>query len=134
MFNISNLVQKAQQFIEPTLNIATGPATTTDRRPSKANLFRHQFRLPDVGEGLTEAEVVTWHVAVGDEVEVNDVLVDIETAKDTFTTYADWPIQGTTPTPIGKTTMHSVIACQRMRVIVRESSSTSLVIAITLSG
>jgi 2-oxoisovalerate dehydrogenase E2 component (dihydrolipoyl transacylase) len=41
----------------------------------------HQFRLPDVGEGLTEAEVVTWHVAVGDEVEVNDVLVDIETAK-----------------------------------------------------
>ncbi|WP_229052981.1 dihydrolipoamide acetyltransferase family protein [Aeromicrobium sp. Leaf350] len=40
-----------------------------------------QFRLPDVGEGLTEAEIVTWHVAVGDVVAVNDVLVDIETAK-----------------------------------------------------
>lgn len=39
------------------------------------------FRLPDVGEGLTEAEVLTWHVAVGDEVSVNDTLVDIETAK-----------------------------------------------------
>ena len=39
------------------------------------------FRLPDVGEGLTEAEVVTWHVAPGDVVAVNDVLVDIETAK-----------------------------------------------------
>ncbi|MTB89656.1 2-oxo acid dehydrogenase subunit E2 [Aeromicrobium senzhongii] len=39
------------------------------------------FRLPDVGEGLTEAEIVTWHVAVGDEVKVNDPLVDIETAK-----------------------------------------------------
>ncbi|WP_426242352.1 dihydrolipoamide acetyltransferase family protein [Nocardioides sp. LHG3406-4] len=39
------------------------------------------FKLPDVGEGLTEAEVVAWHVAVGDEVEINDVLVDIETAK-----------------------------------------------------
>ncbi|GAB3087989.1 2-oxo acid dehydrogenase subunit E2 [Nocardioides zeae] len=40
-----------------------------------------QFLLPDVGEGLTEAEVVTWHVAVGDTVEVNQTLVDIETAK-----------------------------------------------------
>ncbi len=40
-----------------------------------------EFRLPDVGEGLTEAEIVTWRVAVGDEVKINDVLVDIETAK-----------------------------------------------------
>lgn len=40
-----------------------------------------QFRLPDAGEGLTEAEVVTWHVAVGDRVEVNQPLVEIETAK-----------------------------------------------------
>jgi 2-oxoisovalerate dehydrogenase E2 component (dihydrolipoyl transacylase) len=39
------------------------------------------FSLPDVGEGLTEAEVVTWRVAVGDTVRVNDVLVEIETAK-----------------------------------------------------
>jgi pyruvate dehydrogenase E2 component (dihydrolipoamide acetyltransferase) len=40
-----------------------------------------QFRLPDVGEGLEEAEVVTWHVAVGDTVTHNQVLVEIETAK-----------------------------------------------------
>ncbi|MGW3896876.1 dihydrolipoamide acetyltransferase family protein [Micromonospora profundi] len=40
-----------------------------------------QFRLPDVGEGLTEAEVVTWRVAPGDPVGLNDVLVEIETAK-----------------------------------------------------
>lgn len=40
-----------------------------------------EFALPDVGEGLTEAEVVTWHVAVGDVVAHNDTLVDIETAK-----------------------------------------------------
>ena len=39
------------------------------------------FLLPDVGEGLTEAEIVTWRVAPGDEVKVNDVLVEIETAK-----------------------------------------------------
>jgi 2-oxoisovalerate dehydrogenase E2 component (dihydrolipoyl transacylase) len=40
-----------------------------------------EFALPDVGEGLTEAEIVTWRVAVGDTVKVNDVLVEIETAK-----------------------------------------------------
>ena len=39
------------------------------------------FNLPDVGEGLTEAEILSWKVAPGDTVEVNDVLVDIETAK-----------------------------------------------------
>ncbi|MBN9154018.1 MAG: 2-oxo acid dehydrogenase subunit E2 [Microbacterium sp.] len=39
------------------------------------------FLLPDVGEGLTEAEIVQWRVAPGDSVAVNDVLVEIETAK-----------------------------------------------------
>ncbi len=39
------------------------------------------FPLPDVGEGLTEADIVEWKVAVGLTVEVNDVLVEIETAK-----------------------------------------------------
>ena len=40
-----------------------------------------QFRLPDPGEGLVEAEIVTWRVAVGDEVQVNDIVVEIETSK-----------------------------------------------------
>ncbi|MCD2499927.1 MULTISPECIES: dihydrolipoamide acetyltransferase family protein [Microbacterium] len=39
------------------------------------------FNLPDVGEGLTEAEIVQWRVAPGDTVAVNDVLCEIETAK-----------------------------------------------------
>ena len=39
------------------------------------------FRLPDVGEGLTEAEVVSWRVQPGDTVAVNDIVVEIETAK-----------------------------------------------------
>ncbi|MDQ4214894.1 dihydrolipoamide acetyltransferase family protein [Microbacterium capsulatum] len=39
------------------------------------------FTLPDVGEGLTEAEIVTWKVAPGDTVAVNDVICEIETAK-----------------------------------------------------
>ncbi|MET1016959.1 MAG: dihydrolipoamide acetyltransferase family protein [Leifsonia flava] len=40
-----------------------------------------QFLMPDAGEGLTEAEVVSWRVAPGDSVELNQVLVEIETAK-----------------------------------------------------
>jgi 2-oxoisovalerate dehydrogenase E2 component (dihydrolipoyl transacylase) len=40
-----------------------------------------EFLLPDVGEGLTEAEIVSWKVKPGDEVTVNQVLVEIETAK-----------------------------------------------------
>lgn len=40
-----------------------------------------KFLLPDVGEGLTEADIVDWRVAVGDQVEVNQTIVEIETAK-----------------------------------------------------
>ena len=40
-----------------------------------------QFKLPDVGEGLTEAEIVSWKVKPGDTVKVNEVVVEIETAK-----------------------------------------------------
>jgi 2-oxoisovalerate dehydrogenase E2 component (dihydrolipoyl transacylase) len=42
--------------------------------------FKH-FPLPDVGEGLVEAEILTWHVKPGDEVKVNQIIVEIETAK-----------------------------------------------------
>ena len=41
----------------------------------------HKFNLPDVGEGLTEAEIVAWKVKPGDTVAINDVLCEIETAK-----------------------------------------------------
>jgi 2-oxoisovalerate dehydrogenase E2 component (dihydrolipoyl transacylase) len=40
-----------------------------------------EFRLPDLGEGLTESEIVEWHVAVGDSVSLNQALADVETAK-----------------------------------------------------
>mgnify|MGYP006267597261 CR=1 FL=1 len=39
------------------------------------------FRLPDLGEGLTDAEIVRWHVQVGDTVAVDQPLVSLETAK-----------------------------------------------------
>ncbi len=40
-----------------------------------------EFKLPDVGEGLTEADILRWDVKVGDQVVVNQVLVEVETAK-----------------------------------------------------
>ncbi|OLE26281.1 MAG: branched-chain alpha-keto acid dehydrogenase subunit E2 [Catenulispora sp. 13_1_20CM_3_70_7] len=40
-----------------------------------------RFNLPDVGEGLTEAEILAWSVKVGDIVKTNQILVEIETAK-----------------------------------------------------
>lgn len=39
------------------------------------------FKLPDPGEGLVEADIVTWKVKVGDQVKTNDIVVEIETAK-----------------------------------------------------
>jgi 2-oxoisovalerate dehydrogenase E2 component (dihydrolipoyl transacylase) len=42
---------------------------------------RREFRLPDVGEGLTEADIVSWRVKPGDSVTINQIIVDIETAK-----------------------------------------------------
>ena len=40
-----------------------------------------EFKLPDVGEGLTEANIVSWHVKPGDTIEDGQVIVEIETAK-----------------------------------------------------
>ncbi|WP_295127159.1 dihydrolipoamide acetyltransferase family protein [uncultured Leifsonia sp.] len=39
------------------------------------------FALPDLGEGLTESELVSWHVAVGDTVRLNQIIAEVETAK-----------------------------------------------------
>jgi len=40
-----------------------------------------EFRLPDLGEGLTESDIVSWHVHAGDQVELNQVIAEVETAK-----------------------------------------------------
>ena len=39
------------------------------------------FKLPDLGEGLAEAEIVEWKVSAGDTVSVDQVLLSVETAK-----------------------------------------------------
>ncbi|MFC8734425.1 dihydrolipoamide acetyltransferase family protein [Luteimicrobium sp. NPDC057192] len=49
-----------------------------------------EFRLPDAGEGLTEAEIVQWRVAPGDAVRVNQTIVEIETAKSLVELPSPW--------------------------------------------
>ena len=44
-------------------------------------MARKQFKLPDVGEGLTDGEILRWYVQPGDRVTVNQTIVEIETAK-----------------------------------------------------
>jgi 2-oxoisovalerate dehydrogenase E2 component (dihydrolipoyl transacylase) len=50
-----------------------------------------RFNLPDVGEGLTEAEILSWSVQVGDTVAINQILVEIETAKAAVELPSPWP-------------------------------------------
>ncbi len=44
-------------------------------------MAEQQFRLPDVGEGLTEAEILRWYVKPGDQILLNQMICEIETAK-----------------------------------------------------
>ncbi|MGW2522535.1 dihydrolipoamide acetyltransferase family protein [Streptomyces sp. NPDC001617] len=48
---------------------------------STATSREQLFRLPDLGEGLTEAEIIDWKVAVGDTVTIDQIVVEVETAK-----------------------------------------------------
>ncbi|GAA0736668.1 dihydrolipoamide acetyltransferase family protein [Sphingomonas japonica] len=56
-------------------------------------MARFSFRLPDIGEGIAEAEIVTWHVAVGDRVEEDQQLADMMTDK--ATVEMESPVAGT---------------------------------------
>jgi pyruvate dehydrogenase E2 component (dihydrolipoamide acetyltransferase) len=60
----------------------------------------HSFKLPDLGEGLTEGEVARWHVAEGQEIAEDDPLVDIQTDKATVEI----------PSPYGGTVLQILVA------------------------
>ena len=48
-------------------------------------MANYEFKLPDIGEGVVEGEVVSWHVAIGDSVSEDDPVVDVMTDKATVT-------------------------------------------------
>ena len=56
-------------------------------------MSRYTFKLPDVGEGTAEAEIVRWHVAAGDRIEEDQLLVEVETEK--AVTEIPAPVSGT---------------------------------------
>ena len=56
-------------------------------------MTRFTFKLPDSGEGISEAEIVAWHVAVGDRVEEDQQLADMMTDK--ATVEMESPVAGT---------------------------------------
>lgn len=56
-------------------------------------MARYTFRLPDIGEGIAEAEIVAWHVAVGDRIEEDGRLADMMTDK--ATVEMESPVAGT---------------------------------------
>src|SRR6266851_5672839 len=62
---------------------STCPMSTASCRPQtpRSRMADQTFRLPDLGEGLTEAQLVAWRVEEGATVEVNAPLCDVETAK-----------------------------------------------------
>tara|TARA_B100001750_G_scaffold90173_1_gene71278 strand:- start:2952 stop:4244 length:1293 start_codon:yes stop_codon:yes gene_type:complete len=61
----------------------------------------YAFRLPDIGEGVVEGEVVQWHVEVGTEVAEDDALIDVMTDKATVTIPS--PVSGKVLSTVGKT-------------------------------
>ena len=56
-------------------------------------MARYEFKLPDIGEGIAEAEIVAWHVKVGDRVEEDQQLADMMTDK--ATVEMETPVAGT---------------------------------------
>src|SRR5699024_3193549 len=83
---VSTLRTRPPRWKTTTCPTLTGCWTlSTAPSPSSQELFvtdsLQHFRLPDVGEGLTEADIVQWLVQPGDAVEVNQPIVEIETAK-----------------------------------------------------
>ena len=56
-------------------------------------MSRFTFNMPDIGEGIAEAEIVAWHVNVGDTVEEDQEIVDMMTDKATVP--MESPVNGT---------------------------------------
>src|SRR5688572_23923413 len=71
-------------------------ATTAQDRAQKSDgklMATFKFKLPDIGEGIAEAEIVAWHVKVGDRVEEDQQLADMMTDK--ATVEMESPVAGT---------------------------------------
>src|ERR671921_1220753 len=77
------------------MGLFSGPeANEESPRESDGRLMaKFEFKLPDIGEGIAEAEIVAWHVKVGDEVGEDQQLADMMTDK--ATVEMESPVAGT---------------------------------------
>ena len=79
-------------------------------------MSRYDFKLPDIGEGVAEGEVVAWHVRVGDVVKEDQPLVDVMTDKASVTITS--PKAGRIAALFGKAgevvKVHSVLVCREV--------------------
>ena len=64
-------------------------------------MSEHVFKLPDLGEGTVEAEIVEWHVKPGDSVAEGDIIADVMTDKANVEVPA--PVSGTVLRTTGRT-------------------------------
>src|SRR5213078_3280158 len=61
----------------------THPDRHRDQEGSGRLMARYEFKLPDIGEGIAEAEIVAWHVKVGDTIGEDQQIADMMTDKAT---------------------------------------------------
>ena len=70
---------EAEDEVAPAVEIAPTPAPAADKPVAGGSNF--MFRLPELGEGIMEGEVVSWLVAEGDAVEEDQIVVEIQNDK-----------------------------------------------------
>src|SRR5687767_15026347 len=77
------------------MDLFPGTDPHADRAQESAGILmaRYEFKLPDIGEGIAEAEIVAWHVKVGDRIEEDQQIADMMTDKATVEMEA--PVSGT---------------------------------------
>jgi 2-oxoisovalerate dehydrogenase E2 component (dihydrolipoyl transacylase) len=77
-------------------------------------MARYEFKLPDIGEGIAEAEIVAWHVKVGDTIAEDQQIADMMTDK--ATVEMESPVSGTVVEVAGEA--GDVIAIGSMLVVI----------------
>jgi 2-oxoisovalerate dehydrogenase E2 component (dihydrolipoyl transacylase) len=90
-------------------------------------MARFTFRLPDIGEGIAEAEIVAWHVAVGDRIEEDQNIADMMTDK--ATVEMESPVAGTVVELAGEVGDQVAIGAALVVIETEEAVDTAEVVA-----
>ena len=86
------------------------------------------FKLPDIGEGIAEAEIIAWHVNVGDEVKEDQPLVDVMTDK--ATVEIDSPVSGKVVSRKGETGDKAAVGNELLVIATEDRERKSAVVGV----